>query len=266
MGTTADDMIDMLRRHYLPESRPPGGIFAPEIGSPDGRRRADLIWMPVTISGGRGLHGHEVKVSRSDVLAELADPTKAEPWAQYCSRWWLVVSDPALIDGLDVPESWGVMAPPSGRRRRSMTILRPAPELHPKEPAPGVARLASWLFHKTNDRHREEQHNLASARRRAEHAEQRAREAQASGGQAHPVARRIAGIIHAAEKRVKDELFWAEVDDTDVVDALVDVTAVRATAERAKRDLQTLVRNVENITEPFKYTKRDLDRLMKETA
>src|SRR5690606_10214277 len=69
-----------------------------------------------------------------------------------------------------------------------------------------------------------------------------------------------------AEKRVKDELFWAEVDDTDVVDALVDVTAVRATAERAKRDLQTLVRNVENITEPFKYTKRDLDRLMKETS
>src|SRR5690348_2999491 len=77
-GLTAKHMVEMLRRHYLPEGRPPAGVFAPEIGSPDGKRRADLIWMPTTIAGGTGLHGHEIKVSRSDLLTELDDPTKAD--------------------------------------------------------------------------------------------------------------------------------------------------------------------------------------------
>lgn len=78
----AGDLVAMLRRHYLPEGRPPGGIFAGEIESPDGRRRADALWAPWSIAGGAGIVGHEVKVSRSDVLTELADPMKAEPWAR----------------------------------------------------------------------------------------------------------------------------------------------------------------------------------------
>lgn len=63
--TTARDVLDMLRRHYLPEGKPPGGIFAPEIQSPDGGRRADLIWQGVTAGSGYRLIGHEIKVTRS---------------------------------------------------------------------------------------------------------------------------------------------------------------------------------------------------------
>lgn len=55
------------------------------------------------------LHGHEVKVSRSDWLAELADPTKAEAWKQFCDRWWLVAPREVVRD--DLPEGWGLLCP-----------------------------------------------------------------------------------------------------------------------------------------------------------
>lgn len=152
--TTAGHLVAMLRAHYQPPNRPPAGVFAAEISSPDGTRRADAIWMPTTVAGGtgKGLHGHEIKVARSDLLAELDDPTKADPWARYCHRWWLVVPAPQLADGLDIPETWGVMAPPTGRRTRSMTIVKPAPALRPSNPAPGYERLARWLLYGYHER------------------------------------------------------------------------------------------------------------------
>lgn len=142
---SARDVIEMLRRHYLPEGRQPAGIFAPEIQAPEGQRRADLIWQGVTAAGGSELIGHEVKVSRADVLVELEDLTKSDPWQRYCDRWWLVIPDPALIEGLTLPPSWGVLAPPSGRRTRSMTVLVPAPQLKPVDKAAAYATVARWL-------------------------------------------------------------------------------------------------------------------------
>lgn len=144
-ATKARDVLEMLRRHYLPEGRQPAGIFAPEIEAPGGRRRADLIWQGVTTASGSQLVGHEIKVSRTDVLVELQDLTKTDPWQQYCDRWWLVVPDPALIAGLTLPASWGVLGPPSGRRTRSMTVLVDAPKLKPVDKAAAYATIAKWL-------------------------------------------------------------------------------------------------------------------------
>lgn len=56
------------------------------------------------------IHGFEVKVSRSDWLAELADPTKAEAWARHCHYFWLVASDKSIVRG-DLPEGWGLLVP-----------------------------------------------------------------------------------------------------------------------------------------------------------
>jgi hypothetical protein len=140
----AKDMIAMLRRHYIRDEAHPAGIFAPEIAAPDYGRRADLIWQGVTAAG-RELVGHEVKVSRADLVAELADPSKAESWQRYCDRWWLVVPDMSLTEGLTLPGSWGVLTPPSGRRSRSMTVAVPAPTLTPQEQSPALLTLATWL-------------------------------------------------------------------------------------------------------------------------
>ena len=55
------------------------------------------------------LHGHEVKVSRSDWLTELRDPEKAEAFRSYCDFWWLVVSEKSIVKVGELPIGWGLM-------------------------------------------------------------------------------------------------------------------------------------------------------------
>lgn len=82
--------------------------------------RANRIcdYMAIDLWGGQGyygreagpkLHGHEVKVSRSDWLTELKDPEKAQEFAQYCDFWWLVVSDKSIVREGELPPGWGLM-------------------------------------------------------------------------------------------------------------------------------------------------------------
>lgn len=238
--TTSGDMLTMLRRHYLPEGRPPGGIFAPEIGSPCGSRRADLIWLSTTIAGKREMVGHEIKVSRADVQVELRDPSKADPWAQYCDRWWLAVSDPALIDGLAIPEPWGIMAPPSGRRTRSMTILRPAPKLNPVASPDGVARVASWL----NQRHisltATQQSEIRWREQTIERLNERMRalEEGTNPRAISPNVQRAMNVIRLAEKGLGERHLWGRFTDEEIAATLVDVEQVRAAARDLARNLE----------------------------
>lgn len=259
----ARHLVEMLRRHYQPDNRPPAGVFAPEIGSPDGKRRADAVWMPTTVAGGTGLHGHEVKVSRSDVLVELADPTKADAWAQYCSRWWLVVVSPALVNGLEIPEAWGVMAPPSGRRTRSMTIVKPAPKLTPRDAAPGLARLAAWQLHQYDGKLRQIEHDRQHFEREADRLRRELDTMRAVGSVApSKQAEGVARILRAVEERLRDEGVWRldELAETAVVGALVDHVATAVAADQVRRELDQLIREVKRVVEPFRYS---ADRLAK---
>lgn len=74
----------------------------------DAVRTADCIAMDLWPSKGLALHGHEVKVSRSDWLTELKSPEKAEQFRQYVDYWWLVVSDRSIVRD-DLPAGWGLM-------------------------------------------------------------------------------------------------------------------------------------------------------------
>lgn len=142
---TAEQIAEALRRDYIRKPDMPAGVFLTEVGSPDGKRRADALYIPGV--GGMGIIGHEIKVSRSDVLAELADPYKAESWKQYCHRWWFVVSDPSLVDGLEIPDDWGVKCPPTQANRRQFNIIRPAPNLDPHPLGPALGRIATvWAY------------------------------------------------------------------------------------------------------------------------
>lgn len=75
-------------------------------------------------------HGHEVKVSRSDWLAELRDPAKAETFKQHMHFWWLVVPDRSIVRD-DLPDGWGLIV----GVKNSLRILKRAPLLTP-EPMP----------------------------------------------------------------------------------------------------------------------------------
>jgi hypothetical protein len=72
-------------------------------------RTADAVAMDLWPSKGLEIHGHEVKVSRSDWLTELKDPAKCEPVKRYCDRWWLVVSDRAIVKPGELPSDWGLL-------------------------------------------------------------------------------------------------------------------------------------------------------------
>ena len=95
----------------------------------DATRTADFMAMDLWPSSGLLLHGHEVKVSRSDWLRELADPSKAEAFTRYVDRWWVVVPHKRVVRD-DLPDQWGLMV----RRGERLVVVRPAPVLVPEPP------------------------------------------------------------------------------------------------------------------------------------
>lgn len=271
LAGTAADMVAMLRRHYIPDgNRFPPGIFAPEIEAPDGRRRADLIWMPTTVANGGSrirpeLWGHEVKVTRQDVQVELADPTKAESWAQYCTRWWLVVLHPSLIEGLPIPEAWGVLAPPSGRRTKSMTVVRPAPELHPADPALALARLAKWQLTRHYNAEVRLQDELREANRQLEYLRQRQAEAETADvvNLSDPTARMVKSVL---DQLTRESYAWTHGPEREaaVVAAILDLADVQSAARQLRSRVQGMVREVQAAADPFRQAGPSLAGLLRD--
>jgi hypothetical protein len=76
----------------------------------------------------QAIHGHEVKVSRSDWLTELRDLTKSERIKRFCNFWWLVVSDASIVKDGELPEGWGLLVKSGSKLRAKVK----APELTPE--------------------------------------------------------------------------------------------------------------------------------------
>lgn len=89
------------------------------------REQGNAIW-----GHRQSIHGFEVKVSRSDWLTELADPTKAAAWSRHCHYFWLVAASKDIVRD-DLPEGWGLLVP-HGRALRIAT----APTRRDIEPMP----------------------------------------------------------------------------------------------------------------------------------
>lgn len=263
--TTSGDMLAMLRRHYLPESRPAGGLFADEIASPDGRRRADLIWVPTTSTASHTARiiGHEIKVTRSDVLVELADPTKHDPWAQYCGRWWLVVATPELIMDHEIPDGWGVMAPPSGRRTRSMTIVKPAPALHPRDTGPALSRIAAYVVGGIETRTKDAEREAAWARAEVERLRRQVEELRLSGvSSGSPHAARLARIVAAVGAQMSEQRMFAPtgMQDAAIIEAASDLIAARLAARETLDAVDRARRDVLGLVDPFRYATSALEK------
>lgn len=238
LPTTASEMCKLLHRHYLPDEAKPAGIFAPEIQAPGPTlRKADLIWLGCTAAAGSELVGHEIKVSRADILTELADLTKSDPWQRYCDRWWLVIPSPSLINDLVLPESWGVLTPPSGRRTRSMTVYRAAPALKPAEQSPALRTVAAWLHWRLRD----QRNQVEGSRTRAEHAETALRELKTYMPPVrNPDRDIVARIVSALGGQHGNGVGgWSQqVEVDDVVTALKDLGEVYARRDEALRTLK----------------------------
>lgn len=221
-AVTAGSITEALRRDYIRKPEMPAGVFMAEVGSPDGNRRADALYIPAV--GGNGIIGHEIKVSRSDVLAELADPHKAEAWKQYCVRWWLVVAEPGLVEGLEIPDDWGIKCPPTQKNRRQFTVLRPAPKLDPIPLGRALGRIATvWAYrqrdHEWEQRRAQSAHELQG--RKVSELEDKLRRAGVVPGRPDPDLQAAVDLLAALRERSRG-MFLQGRDIGAIADAIIE--------------------------------------------
>lgn len=106
----AKDVVAGLRARFAS----PEWAFLEQVANGTGaraKRWADAVAMNLWPSRGCEVHGFEVKVSRSDWLTELKDPSKADEVASYCDRWWLAIGDGDIVRPGELPSAWGLIAP-----------------------------------------------------------------------------------------------------------------------------------------------------------
>lgn len=139
MTVAEREMLDRLNIRYGKTSR--NGSFVSrtysraeqvpiDVGFREkGVRIADYVamWMhspPSTSWADRGpsLIAHEIKVSRSDWLTELRDPSKSEFWVSHSHYFNLVVPDESIVRPGELPQGWGLMV----SYGRSLRVAVPA--------------------------------------------------------------------------------------------------------------------------------------------
>lgn len=136
---TEREMLDLLLNRYTsirPGTTADRWVRAEHVRSMlegyQSKRIADFIaadkYPGMPYGTNLALHGHEVKVSRSDWLTELRDPTKAEAFKRYMHHWWLVVSDASIVKPGELPEGWGLMVKSGDVLRAKVKAPRLTPE------------------------------------------------------------------------------------------------------------------------------------------
>ena len=131
---TERDMLDLLLARYNTERQgtiADRWVRAEHVRSTQSNYELTSIADFIAIDKYRStqaMHGHEVKVSRSDWLTELRDLSKSERIKRYCNFWWLVVPDSSIVKTEELPEGWGLMVKSGDRLRTKIK----APQLTPE--------------------------------------------------------------------------------------------------------------------------------------
>lgn len=81
-------------------------LSAYQIGS---RRMCDVYAVGLWASTDFARYAFEIKVSRSDLMNELKDFSKSSVWHETSNYFYLTIPNIDLVNGLDIPESWGIM-------------------------------------------------------------------------------------------------------------------------------------------------------------
>lgn len=131
---TERSMLDLLAARYNTERQgtiADRWVRAEHVRSTQDYREllsvADFIAVD-KYSSSQAMHGHEVKVSRSDWLTELRDLSKAERVKRFCNFWWLVVPDASIVKAGELPDGWGLLVKSGASLRAKVK----APELSPE--------------------------------------------------------------------------------------------------------------------------------------
>lgn len=123
------EILVSLRRRYPPKAF----ALLTQVSNATGGRRtriADALAMGLWPSRGLEMHGFEIKVSRQDWVAELKNPAKADTFAKFCHRWWLIAGDDTIVRAGELPPNWGLLV----FRPRGLVCDKDAPLLAPQPP------------------------------------------------------------------------------------------------------------------------------------
>ena len=140
---TERTMLDALHRRYSAVSpgNGPRYVVAEHVRSAAGfyaRRTCDFIALDTWPSSRFELIGHEVKISRSDWLRELKEPSKAAEFTRWLNRWYVVVPEARIVRPEELPDGWGLMVLTRNRLIRTRLARRNEPP-----PVP-MTRLAAF--------------------------------------------------------------------------------------------------------------------------
>lgn len=121
-------MISALRKLY--ESREWAFLEQVRGGTgAQGSRYADGLAVSLFPSRGIQIIGFEVKVSRSDWLAELKSPEKADEVFSFCDRWYLATVAGVVREG-ELPQPWGLLL--LDAQTMNLSFDKEAPQLEPQ--------------------------------------------------------------------------------------------------------------------------------------
>ncbi len=131
----------MRKRYCAPE-----WALAFEVSDATGggleRRHADAVAMNLWPSRGLGVHGFEIKISKSDWLRELQNPRKAEAVSKYCDFWWIVAPE-GVVNETAIPDTWGLIVVKKGK----LFTAKQAPQ---RTPEPITKDFMASLFRRTS--------------------------------------------------------------------------------------------------------------------
>jgi hypothetical protein len=140
-GLRYEDVTKLLRERYAP----PQWAYIEQVGDATGSytsRHADGLAMGLWPSRGLELLGFEVKVSRSDWRRELVRPSKAEPIARRCDRWF-VVAPADIVPLIEVPSNWGLIEVRKGKLIQTKEAAKLDPEPLDRSFLAAILRKAS---------------------------------------------------------------------------------------------------------------------------
>lgn len=126
---TASQVDVAVRKHFSKTGNVVLSQVRNGVGFARSARTADMLSVSTWPSRGLYCEGIEIKVSRSDLMHELANPAKAEELAQYCSYWWVAGPRGLLGDSIVLPDSWGFIEVSEKLQAR---VAIPAKPLNPK--------------------------------------------------------------------------------------------------------------------------------------
>lgn len=130
------DILELLHQRYSKTYSGARRFAVAEHVSNMQNRIADFIAVDSWPVSDFALHGHEIKVSRGDWLAELRQPDKSEAFKRYMDYWWLVVPDRDIVKPGELPAGWGLLAP--GRRGGASYARASVPHAYSPIPFPKV--------------------------------------------------------------------------------------------------------------------------------